>query len=213
MRPVVFHLADSHMEKGLRAFFRRDNWHYAMRCNRFELDPESSEDIFRVGGCTDQGLWKGASANLATHRKTHERAVVIIDEHFDPYPGAAQIQQDMTRDLVDAGWDRDRFEVMVIEPMLEAWLWMESDHVATAFGLTRFADLRASLVDQGLWDEGAAKPRELKRARDFAARLGGRKTGGPIFKSVFGALSSRALDHCTEPGFVLLRETLQRWFP
>jgi hypothetical protein len=118
----------------------------------------------------------------------------------------------MLRALVDAGWERERFEVVVIQPMLEAWLWMESDHVATAFGLSRFVEMRRRLVEQGLWDKDAAKPRELKRARDFAARLGGRKTGGAIFKNVFAAVSSRALDHCAEPGFVLLRQSLQDWF-
>lgn len=213
MRPVVFHLADDHMEKGLRAFFHRDNWHHALRCARFELDPDSSEDIFRVGGCTDPGMWKEAHFNLASHLKTHEHAIVLIDEDFDPHPGAARIREDIGDGLMSAGWERERFEVVVIEPMLEPWLWTHSDHVATAFGLSRFAELRAELTRQGLWSEGDPKPRELKRARDLAARLGGRKTGGPIFASVFTALSSRALDQCREPGFLLLRQTLQRWFP
>ena len=30
MRDVIFLLADQHMESGFRAFFERDDWHYAL---------------------------------------------------------------------------------------------------------------------------------------------------------------------------------------
>jgi hypothetical protein len=144
MRPIVSHLADENMETGLRAFFRRQDWHYALRCARFEIDSESSADIFRIGGCTDQGLWKRAHENLATHLKTHERVIVIIDEHFTPSPGAIQIHDDIVRDLFDSGWQRDLFEVIVIQPMLEAWLWMDNSHVANAFGFSRYGERRVA---------------------------------------------------------------------
>ena len=215
MRPIVFHLADGHMEAGLRAFFRRDNWHYALDCRRFEIDAESPEDILRVGGCTDCGLWTRCYENLATHLRSHERAIVIIDEYFDPWPGAAKIREDISRQLLESGWQRERFEVVVIQPMLEAWLWVENDRVANAFGFSTFHDLRQMLHGAGLWDEGQLKPNpsKLKDARDLAARRGGRKIGKPIFCGVFEAMSSRAVNSCTEPGFALLRETLRRWFP
>lgn len=213
MAPIVFHLADKHMEQGLRAFFRRANWHYAMGCDRFEINAESNDDIYRIAGATDPILWKAAGDHLKTHLGTHERAVVIIDEDFDPYPGADQIRKDATQNMLAQGWPEDRFKIIVIEPMLEAWLWADGASTARGFNVPDFGRLRDQLIAEHLWDAGALKPREMKRARDRAASLGGRKTGSAIFRAVFENLSSRAFDQCVEPGFSTLRQALRRWFP
>jgi len=213
MRPLFFHVADSTIGEGLKAFFRRENWHHALRCARFDLDPDSPEDIYQVPGEFDSAVWTSADEHLAPFRATHERAVVILDEHFDPWPSAAHIRDDICRDLTRAGWDRARFEVIVIQPMLEAWLWMDSDHVARAFGVEDYATLRGQLEKADVWTPGDPKPHDLKGARNRAARLGGTKSGSVAFRHVFGAVSRRALDRCQEPGFMLLRRTLQTWFP
>jgi FAD/FMN-containing dehydrogenase len=213
MRPIVFHLADKHMEEGLRAFFRRNNWHHALGCNRFDIDPGSSEDIFRVAGRADPSIWRNAGTHLKTHLATHEHAVVILDEDFDPYPGAVQIRQEISRDMREKGWADDRFVVVVIEPMLEAWLWADAVSTAKGFNVPSFDELRQQLIADGLWGDGDPKPSEMKRARDRASRIGGRQTGSAIFRDVFTHLSSRGFDACAEPGFQLLRQTLRRWFP
>jgi hypothetical protein len=73
--------------------------------------------------------------------------------------------------------------------------------------------LRSQLIAEKLWEEGALKPTQMKKARDRAASIGKRTTGSPIFRAVFTHLSSRALDECVEPGFRLMREKLTSWFP
>lgn len=78
MHPLVFHLADDTMVEGLKAFFRRDNWHSALDCARFELDPDSAQDFFKVPGENDQSVWKFAHEHLAPFRETHERALVLL---------------------------------------------------------------------------------------------------------------------------------------
>lgn len=213
MRDVVFHLADGHMEKGLRAFFRRDDWHHALGCRRFEINPESNDDIYRVPGRTDGSLWKHAHDYLRSFRDQYEHAVIVLDADFDPHPGAAAVQTKISQALVGSGWDAGRFAVIVIEPELEAWLWAPNLNVAQAFGHADFNRLRQTLEREQLWNPGEPKPHDLKRARDRAAHLGGKRTGGPIFKGVFSEMSKRACERCVEPGFKLLRGTLQRWFP
>src|ERR1039457_1628531 len=104
MRPIIFHLADHQMEQGIRAFFRRDDWHYAMRCARFEIDSESDEDIYRVPACTDPCVWKNAHNNLAVFKGLYERAVVVLDVSFGGSPGAARIRADVIGNLVRSGW-------------------------------------------------------------------------------------------------------------
>jgi hypothetical protein len=213
MRDVIFHLADRNIEEGLRAFFRRDNWHHALGCSRFEIDPESNTDLYRVPGHTDGGLWKHAHENLLTFKGTYRHAVIVLDEDFDPHPGARILQADISSSMIGSGWDEDRFAVTVIQPELEAWLWAPNVNVARAFGHTNFNELRASLEAEGFWNAGDLKPHDLKGARNRAAKLGGKKTGGPIFRSVFEHVSRRALDDCEEPGLKGLRRSLSAWFP
>ncbi len=213
MRDVIFHLADEHMEKGLKAFFARGNWHYAIGCRRFAIDPSDENDIYRVPGHTDGGIWKHAANNLRPFREQYQYAVIILDADFEPHPSPQQLRADISADMIASGWPTDRFTVIVIEPELEAWLWSPNQTVATAFGHENFDQLRARLAAENLWDNGQPKPNDLKRARDRAAKLGGKKTGGPIFKGVFSAISNRACNLCVEPGFKAMRTALQKWFP
>jgi hypothetical protein len=213
MGDVVFYVADKHMKEGLQAFFRRNNWHHALRCARFAIDPESPRDIFQAAGQNDPGVWKMAGPRLQQHAATHGKAILVIDADFDPYPDPVEIRADVSASMRAHGWTPDRFETIVIEPMVEAWLWADGPSTAQGLGVRDFNALKTRLTADGLWHAGEAKPHRLKEARNAAARMGGRKTGAPIFRAVFTALSSRALDNCVEPGFVLLRQTLQRWFP
>jgi hypothetical protein len=168
MRDVIFHLADKHMEEGLRSFFARDNWHHALGCERFLVDPESQSDIFRVPGHTDCGIWKHAHENLQLFREQYRYAVIVLDAEFDPYPGASVLQEDISKGMIASGWDEDRFSVVVIQPELEAWLWAPNQNVALAFGHENFDGLRGLLEAQNLWNPGDPKPHDLKRARDLA---------------------------------------------
>jgi hypothetical protein len=213
MRDVIFHLADEHMEKGLKAFFARDDWHHALGCRQFEIDPENENDFFRVAGHTDGGIWRHAGNNLRLFHDKYRYAVIILDADFEPRPGADILRREISETMIRAGWVAERFAVIVIEPELEAWLWSPNQNVALAFGHADFDLLRGVLEREQLWNPGDAKPNDLKRARDRAARLGGKKTGGPIFKGVFSNISRRACDLCVEPGFMAMRTALQTWFP
>jgi hypothetical protein len=213
MGDAVFHIADKSMEAGLRAFFQRPDWHALLGCARFQIDPVSTDDIFRVPRYKDGGVWKYAATNLANHLGRYDRAIVILDEHFDPYPGAAKIRADIEQNMCDAHWPADNFSVIVIQPMLEAWLWADDASTAAAFGVADFPALRAQLVDEGYWTGGEPKPHDMKGARDRAVTIGGRITSNVLFQTVFGQLTGGALDHCVEPGFARLRQALRTWFP
>jgi hypothetical protein len=213
MGDIVFHVADKSMEMGLRAFFGRPNWSSVLKCGEFQIDPTSSDDIFRIPKYNDGGVWKFAASNLANHFGRFDRAVVILDEHFDPWPGAAKIYTDIERNMLAAGWPRDRFEVIVIQPMLEAWLWAGDQFAGSAFGIADFSAFRYQLIAEGLWVLGQWKPNDMKGARDRAMAAGGRLTSNILFNTVFEELTTEALDECNEPGFKLLRQRLQQWFP
>jgi len=214
-RPLVIHMADNAMVEGLKGYFRRDPWHYALGCAPFALDPNSERDFLKVPGANDQAVWKYAHVHLAPFQATHERAIIMLDEWFGDTPGAAVIESDIEKNMLAAGWDRERFEVIVIQPMLEAWLWMDSDHIAKAFGWKDYGDLKKRLVEENLWNANEPKPHALKMATLRASKLGEikKKSSRRTFANVFSAVSSRSLDRCSEPGFHRFRDTLRAWFP
>ena len=215
MRNLVIHSADNTMENGIKAFFQRSDWHDVMDCARFDIDPTNDNDFYRVPSHKDYMVWQNAAKNLGSHIGRFEHAVIILDEHFKPSPGAGQIYADIERDMVTAGWPRERFEVIVIRPMMEAWLWTDDKSLQAAFGMGNFPTFRQQLVEEGLWTFGEWKPNRdgMKEVTARAMAAGWRLTKDILFTTVFSELQKEAVDHCIEPGFVLLRQTLQRWFP
>jgi hypothetical protein len=211
MRPLVFHLADGQMEASFLAFFGQSGYAHKLGCARFDFDPE--EDILRVPEHKDPQVFGWAHENLRPFLRSHERAVVVLDRQFPGTPpgGAEEIRQTIKRRLVRAGWREDHCEIVVIQPMLEAWLWTDSPHVEAALGHRRPPTLRSKMQQQGLWPEGLDKPPDLKHATATAAAWGGIVCDAALFTTVFA--SPRSLSGCKEPGFLLLRDTLRRWFP
>lgn len=122
MRPLVFHLADGQMEAAFRAFFAQPGFPHKLSCARFAFDPE--EDILRVPEHKDPEVFAQAHENLRPFQRSHERAIVVLDQQFPGTPpgGAEEIRQTMKRRLIRTGWRDDRCEIVVIQPMLEAWL-------------------------------------------------------------------------------------------
>lgn len=213
MRDVIFHVADSTMATGLKAFFSRDNWEIVLGCRRFEIDPENDKDIYSISGCTDGGVWKKAHINLALSKYHYRHAVIILDADFEPHPGAKTLCADITNNMLGANWAPESFCVAVIEPELESWLFANNLNVANALGHRNFDRLVATLASKGLWNRGDPKPNDLKLALKRAMQLGDKRTRGPIFKTVFSGISRRACDSCVEPGFTTMRAALQTWFP
>ena len=65
-------------------------------------------------------------------------------------------------------------DVVIIDPELEAWVWSDSPHVDESLGwkVTTPA-LRDWLRAEGLWEDGASKPRDPKEAMEAALRAVG----------------------------------------
>ena len=89
MRPLVLHLADKRMRTCFEAFFSRTDCAQQLGCAHFEFDP--TRDIFQAPGITDPGTYQYAHENLAPYRETHQHAMVVLDEQWDPSPGAEAI--------------------------------------------------------------------------------------------------------------------------
>lgn len=158
----------------------------------------------------DPGVFHEAADFLAAYlAPVYDRALVLLDATRDGAPGDADfLRQALLRKLIAVGWPRERCEVIVIAPELEIWVWANSPVVPEVLR-TNWAAIRDLADRHGHWREGAAKPHEPKAL--FEAVLW--QTHRPRSGAVFQELARRVgLADCQDPAFVLLRETLVRWF-
>ncbi len=82
----------------------------------------------------------------------------------------ADLERTVGERLHTSGWS-DRGAVVVLDPELEVWVWSDSPHVDRALGWHgRTPPLRDWLSERGLWDAGAPKPGDPKRAVEEALR-------------------------------------------
>jgi hypothetical protein len=160
----------------------------------------------------DSGCYGQSPGVLGVYQKTHEHALVIFDRE-----GSGQEQS--TREELEAaaeqqlavGWGSNA-AVVVIDPELEAWLWSNSPHVATALGWRDTTkDVRQWLVEEEwLPDRTQVKPDRPKEALEAVLRHVRKPRSSAIYREIASKVS---LATCTDPAFLKFRQTLAGWFP
>jgi hypothetical protein len=155
----------------------------------------------------DPGVRTGAVDFLRPFQRDFCHALVIFDhkgcgaEREKPQDLEHELEQELKRN----GWS-DRCAVIVIEPELEAWVWVGSHHIARVSGLTVKAlqDLMAKFPQNNL-----GKPVEPKEAWREVLRRGGRKPSAKIFGELAESVS---LSRCQDRAFRKLVDVLRCWF-
>ncbi|HEX5495581.1 MAG TPA: hypothetical protein VFX70_13510 [Mycobacteriales bacterium] len=202
-RDVVFLVADAAMEQVLRGLFGREHCHRSLGCRPFSF--VAGEDVVVAPG-SDPGVYRLAADLLRHYERSHQFAVVMLDADWGGSPGAALIRERITKSLV--GRWQERFAVIVIEPELEAWVWQDNPHVATALKCPK--NFRNILRASGHWPDGVAKPADPKAALTHLRRHHGADRSNAALGRLAGTVSVR---HCTDPAFGALRNALRNWLP
>ena len=121
-----------------------------------------------------------------------------------------RLEEEVEGRLAANGWP-DRSRAIVIDPELEAWVWSNSPHVDAAMGWTgRTPGLRRWLMEKGMLQATEQKPRRPKEAVEMALRVVQKPRSSAIYRELARTVG---LERCTDPAFLKLKETLQRWFP
>lgn len=202
IRDIIFLVADGSMEQMLSGFLCRPSFHRSLKCGPFIFDP--ARDLI-VATRRDPEVYGLADELLRPFQATHTRAVVLLDNAWEGSPGATQIHDRLCRRL-RGSWDQ--FAVIVLEPELGAWIWQDSNHIATALGCP--IDFRQILAESGHWPFDQTKPTDPKKALDHLRD----RYRADRSKAVFRRLASRiSVKGCTDPVFQQLRDTLREWFP
>lgn len=170
--------------------------------------PSLAFDIYRHPR-KDPGVFHEAPDFLWSYQSSHVRALALLDAAWAGAPGSADfLRATLLQRLQDSGWPPDRCQVVVIEPELEMWVWVESPAVPEVLR-TSWPDIHQLGRRRDFWREGEVKPHEPKALLEAVLRQQRRPRSAAIFQELAQRLG---LASCTDPAFVLLRETLARWF-
>jgi hypothetical protein len=209
MRDCVFLLADGTMEAMFQGFFARDQFHLSLQISPINFD--ATRDI--VSGLNDPRTYTQAHELLRSYQYTHRYAVIVLDKEWEGSPPTVEdIKVDISANMIGCGWDDERFEVIVIDPELENWIWQESPHVVDAFEYEGQGPLRRWLRDQDppMWLDGEAKPARPKEAVEAVLRMTRVPRSAAIYRQIIERVS---VQRCADPAFAVLCQCLRRWFP
>lgn len=187
-------------------FLGRQGFHYSLGTEAFTWD---RRDVL-VDEDSDPGVYRRAHETLRPFQRSHRHALIVLDEAWAGSPGAERIRQHIEREMVKSGWDRERFEVVVIVPELECWIWQDKPDLERAVGFRGPGSLRQFLKDQGVWPEGQAKPDDPKEALERILRDSRTPRSSSIYKKITSRVSVK---DCTDPSFRQMLTALRRWFP
>lgn len=141
-----------------------------------------------------------------------EHAILMFDREGCGKESASreELELEAVNNLSESGWGY-RGEVIVIDPELDVWFWSDSPHVDQVLGWKgQKPDLKAWLRQTGFLGEEDVKPERPKEAMKEALKERKKPRSASMFRQLAEKVS---FARCTDPAFLKLKETLQRWFP
>jgi len=199
-KDLVVLVPDKDTKFALEGILRR---HYALHIRSIEYD------IF-VHPQHDPGVYKKAVDFLRPFLNLYRYALVLFDREGSGQEGklASQISDDLKNQLERNGWLK-RTEVIVFDPELEIWAWVNSAQVAQTLGWNDYSQLKNYLVQQGLWQKDTPKPQRPKEAFELALKSKRIPRSSSIYKAIADQVS---FSGCIETSFEKFRTILMKWF-
>lgn len=159
----------------------------------------------------DPGVLRHAHSFLRPFAGKHQHAVAMFDREGcgQERVNSIELEKEVESRLARNGWPANA-AALVLDPELESWVWSDSPEVDTALGwVGRTPSLRQWLAERELLRENQAKPERPKEAMEAALRLVRKPRSSAIYHRLAEGVSLR---RCSDPAFIKLKTTLQRWF-
>lgn len=164
---------------------------------------------FKLHAGKDGGARSTGVDILNTQRRLFSRALLVFDrEGCGRDDDALTIERDLDARLALV-WGIDA-KTIVVEPEVEAWVWGADNAMREVLGWPRPEPIRQWLADQHfvIADNGKpVRPKEAFRALRSVHQL---PWSSALYRNIAEKIS---LQHCVDPAFVRLRDTLRSWFP
>jgi hypothetical protein len=208
MRDCIFLLADKNMQAAFEGFLTRPGFHQSLACGQFDFDPR--QDIAVAAGDNDPGLYTRGHELLRPFQATHRRGIVVLDAEWDGSPGKDLIIEHLSERIRSTGWPDQLFNVIVIDPELENWIWQQNDHVARGLGFSNSNELTSDPDLLKAWPAGQLKPSSPKEILEMLLRKRRIPRSSAIYKQITSHVSVK---HCQDSTFHMLVDSLRTWFP
>ena len=161
----------------------------------------------------DSGCRTAPGSVINPLRNRYAKAMVVFDFHGsgERHRTASQLEIDLERDLINAGWGQDDIAVVAIEPELEAWVFGASfRRLEGLIGWSQRQSMRNWLEQNGHLFPGETKPNDPKKTFDTMLELQSKRRSRRLFADLARNVS---LARCQDRAFQKFCATLQRWFP
>lgn len=203
MKDLYVLVADKDMEFLLKGLLPRMPKVYNLREFSFAIEVHSLHDA----GCRAMTPY-----DFSDKAYQGRYALLLFDYEGSganvPHAKLVQEMEDKLQLIKENGWFED-MAVVVIEPELENWVWVNSPHLATAIDWDSIDDLHQWLDKEGLKPLHQPKPNRPKEAFEQALF----KSKMPRSSSIYKEIAEKAsFKKCIDANFHKLRDMLIRWF-
>ncbi len=158
----------------------------------------------------DPGIYNDADDFLRSQNDKYHYPLVILDHAGCGREEKARvtIEAEIEGKLNRSGW-QGRACVIVIEPELENWVWVNETHVAQAISWEENTQIYDWLHANDWKEVEEAKPARPKEAFEAALRL----SGTPRSSSIYRSISSQAsYKKCQDRAFLKMLSQIKAWF-
>ncbi len=203
-KDMLFYVADKDMEETIKGLLH-------------VLFPEEKLSEF----CTilrerehDPGIYKNVGDFLRKFAKDYNHVMVFLDREGSGQDrkNSEEIEREIEKELIYNGWDENQVKVIVFDPELEIWLWIDSPLIAQMLGWDDFHKLKSRLIDEGLWEKGKTKPHRPKEGMELACKEKRIPRSSSILKKIAENIPLKVLYTCQDPSFRRFIGTLEKWF-
>jgi hypothetical protein len=199
-KDLVVLVADADIEHAIRGLMERPR---ALR-----IRDGITLDIFKEPN-RDPGVLRQAHEFLRNFQANYQYALVIFDREGCGHANksARQLECEVEKRLESAGW-RNRCAVVVLDPELESWVFVNSPHVINIIAKGDGALYQSTLAQCNRLPNG--KPQHPKEVMEELLR----KKLIPRSSSLYLELARQvSLSRCQDTSFQRFRHVLQTWFP
>jgi hypothetical protein len=202
MKDLIVVVADLDIENVLKSVLPRFQTVYGIRPFTFEI----LRHPYRDAGCAT-----GSAEFLRPFLGKFKYVLVVFDREGCGMESNSwqEVEIIVTTDLLKNGWDGEQIRVIVIDPELENWMWIDSPHVAASLGWKIEVPLYQWLRENGLINEGEVKPGRPKEAMELVLRKTKKPRSASIYAQIAANVSFRG---CTAPSFLHMVEAMKGWF-
>lgn len=200
MKDLIILVSDKNMYYVLDALLQR---HKAFQIKPIEYD-------IYIHPLRDPGVYQGSADFLRSFLRQYRFTLVFLDREGSgkEKKDADEIAEDIITNLKRNGWE-DRCEVIVFDPELETWAWINSPYLAKHTGWENLSLLQDFLRTNDYWEMDLQKPLRPKEAFEAALREKRVQRSSAIYKNI---ASDAGFQDCIDPSFKKFHRILKHWF-